>query len=124
MSKSFVKAKRKVNNQWVEGYLYCPWSRDGEGEKAFIVLPQGNMKMCAVNKDTVCRATGEKDIDGIFIYERDVVCDMDGTKYTVVYVCGDEWHLMDENNRTDLLLRDKELKVIGNILDDAAVDKA
>ena len=70
------KAKRKDNNEWVEGYYVC----NGEhcyifSGKLGIINKHFNWERYEVIPETVCRCTGLQDKNGKWIFEGDVVID-------------------------------------------------
>ena len=66
-SRFLYKAKRTVNNEWVQGYLF----KTGERYK---ILPTDFVSPAlSVQEDTICQCTGMTDNDYKLIFEKDVV---------------------------------------------------
>lgn len=65
------KAKRKDNNEWIEGYLYI--THDGEYEiSKYDEMTGIEIFTCVVIPETVRRCTELKDKNGKWIFEGDV----------------------------------------------------
>lgn len=131
------KAKRKDNNEWIEGYLYI--THDGEYEISKYDEMTGIERFtCVVIPETVRRCTELKDKNGKWIFEGDIVKLTDinnGIEWRAYVVFGNPygeynwgWNLMytGENPKvdTDILLwveveeTGAYCEVIGNIHDD------
>lgn len=131
------KAKRKDNNEWIEGYLYI--THDGEYEISKYDEMTGIERFtCVVIPETVRRCTELKDKNGKWIFEGDIVKLTDinnGIEWRAYVVFGNPygeynwgWNLMYIGEKpkvnTDILLwaemeeTGAYCEVIGNIHDD------
>lgn len=78
MREILFRGKRKDDGEWVEGYLFCTWS------KAYILwgTTNGIPNMVEVNPKTVGQYTGLHDKNGKRIFEGDI---LKGERYPYCY---------------------------------------
>ncbi len=114
-------------NEWVYGYV----AFDSKKENAVIIHKQGinEMQCTAVNPETVCRFTGQKDINGKEIYKGDTLDSGGEFGYLgeIVFVTWNKdelaWVVSTKDNdfrdRLRSCFADKSIvwEVIGNIYD-------
>lgn len=147
-SRFLYKAKRTVNNEWVQGYLF----KIGECYK---ILPVDfDSPALSVKEDTICQCTGMEDNNYKLIFENDIVefqrkkndknpdryllwwnkemsamtaidvnysrqkCEFDGHDYIGLNVYSD-FPLMVQDPYVDFY----DIKVIGNIIDNPELVK-
>lgn len=111
------KAKRKDNGKWIEGNYFRHW------EKAYILFGTTNYipNMTEVEPATICQFTGLVDMDGIKIWENDIV--KFENVYSIPHIGRVRYYagakpISDNKYSVDLAECNKEdLKVLGNIFD-------
>ena len=133
------RAKRKNNEEWVEGNLV--WSDDADDDYKAIIIPTTDSNMftrggargdlgfenwCRVDPSTICQCTGLKDKNGKLIWENDImVAHLDDkfpedTTYTRV-VWDNNGFCTKEQGSEDISPLDKfdqeHFEVCGNIFD-------
>ena len=95
-----AKAIREDNYEWIVGYPMI-WS-DGT---ASIETVETDKPQYAVITDTICRCTGIKDRNGIYIFENDVVyCDKLNDILSHVYYKNGTFRVMNEPIENHVLL--------------------
>lgn len=110
------KAKRKDNNEWVEGYYQRV--KHFLGIKCIYYIVDEEQNYYEVISETVCQYTGLKDINGVEIYENDIV--EEGCNGFVSSVIWDnEVGTYKLKDLGDYYIKDAtiEWEVIGNIYD-------
>lgn len=108
MNKHLCRAKRKDNNEWLYGYVYCI------AENKWYIVPEGSDSIsCSVEviPETVGRFTGTKDENGAMIFEGDI-CEIEGyigtiefnERYGQLDFAGDEIIISFEKVREDKIV--------------------
>lgn len=108
MNKHLCRAKRKDNNKWLYGYVYCI------AENKYYIVPEGSDSIsCSVEvvPDTIGRFIGLKDENDIMIFEEDI-CEIEGyigaiefdEKYGLLTFAGDEIIAPFEEVRKDKIV--------------------
>ena len=99
-------------DEWVYGLL-TPWNtimqtKEHKGSK------NCGVGCFSVEKNSIGEYTGRRDIDGIRIFENDIVFDIDEQEYYYVKYLDCEFILMSINNEYWKHLNVSSVKVIGN----------
>ena len=121
-SRFLYKAKRKDNNEWIQGYLYGIW------ERRYILWGMINdiPNMAEVDPETVCQCTAMPDKNGKLIFENDILSGHidvgfpeDETRKRVVWHengwCTNELRCDDYEELDDF--DSENFEVIGNMID-------
>lgn len=74
MREILFKAKKTINGEWIEGYLY----RLSEKQHPFIMLKDRFGEGYEVDENTICQYTGLTDKNGKKIWENNIVFVTDG----------------------------------------------
>ena len=127
------KAKRKDNNEWVEGVAIFADNKAFILNNAKVEFIKGfnenrlNFVLVEVIPETVRQCTTLTDKNGKWIFEGDVVRTKyygkiignrnvaDYDTFKIVYVCG--MHKVENKNRSFILVSGEQYEVIGNIHD-------
>lgn len=130
MSREIIcKAKRKDNNQWIEGYYYKSWGcRNGIKYDTHIIHNYELDEDYIIDIDTLSWFIGKKDVDENKICENDIVETENGFQLQIVW--NDEFKefmYKNLNKGYDFMIgkvselsaytRNKNVKIIGNIFD-------
>ena len=130
MSREIIcKAKRKDNNQWIEGYYYKSWGcRNGIRYDVHIIHNSELDEDYIIDIDTLSWFIGKIDINENKIWENDIVETENGFQLQVVWSDDFNGFLYKNLNKGyDFMIgkvaelsaytRSKNVKVIGNIFD-------
>ena len=135
MREIICKAKRKDNNQWIEGYYYKSWGcRNGIRYDEHFLHNYDLDDDYIINVDTLSWFIGKTDIDGNKIWENDIVETENGFHLQIVWSEKfNEFMYKNLNKGYDFMIgkvselsaftRNKNVKVIGNIFDGIQVYK-
>lgn len=112
------KAKKTLDGKWIKGDLVHikdsdnVWITDFEKRLTSPIAPS-----------TICQFTGARDCDGFPIYEHDLLrCEKTGSIFEVVWNQGNtsfslvdtEYPVLYPTNTMGRMLRNRQLKVVGN----------
>lgn len=115
------KAKKTLDGKWIKGDLVH--HRDSDN---VWITDYENQQTSPVDPFTVCPFTGAKDCDGTSIYEHDLLRhEKTDSTYEVVWNQGNtsfslvdtEYAVLYPTNTMGRMLRNRQLKVVGNKLD-------
>ena len=126
MSEINFKAIRVRTGMWVDS---SPIIRNSE---VFNHKVLGVVNSYLIDTNTLCQFTGARDCNGFPIYEHDLLrCEKTGSIYEVVWNQGNtsfslvdtEHHVLYPSNTLGRMLRNKQLKVVGNKFDKKGGEK-
>lgn len=115
------KAKKTLDGKWIKGDLVHHKDSDNVW-----ITDYENQLTSPVDPFTVCLFTGAKDCDGTSIYEHDLLRhEKTDSTYEVVWNQGNtsfslvdtEYAVLYPTNTMGRMLRNRQLKVVGNKLD-------
>lgn len=131
MREILFRAKRKDNDEWVEGYVVnAKWYLDEK--EMYVIIPTDVCffphceisEWYEVDENTLCQYTGIKDRNGNKIFEGDIVKDIYTNKGYVMqvewndYYCGFKPFCLCDNYGEKLYLeRNEDCIIVGNVFD-------